>query len=515
MSKIDLPLYDADRNFADKAFRSACYAPFVSLYFDQLGFVRVCCQNFQHTLGNIVRQSLDEIWNGDRIRQLRTALKNYNFNVGCDYCQWQASEGNYNNFARQFDAWPVESTETFWPAQMELSISNTCNLECVMCNGEWSSSIRTRREKLPPLGKVYGEAFLADLRKYLPHLKWMKFLGGEPFLTHEYYRIWDMLIEDGLETPCHVTTNGTQFNAKVERILERLPVSFSISMDGVTNETVERVRVNAEFETVRENFRRFHEYSRRRGTSLVLTYCLMPLNWHEFGDYLLFADEWDVEVCVNTVLHPPEHSLYAMSSAELRPIVEGLEKQGRRVLPRLGRNRAVWVHEFERVRHRMEHADRECLPFLPGKVVERIPLAPGMEARSESELSSNAVRMLESWSGGGIVEGVICDEHDRIIDLAGEGGQFLGLDRLMCVGRPFQDIYPLLRMRYGGMTAVHRQMHGEYVDRYFGFTSPELAERTARLLTWRRHDASGGFAGSTTMATMVDRGFRKSLIDKA
>jgi MoaA/NifB/PqqE/SkfB family radical SAM enzyme len=509
MSKANLELYDRDRPFGDKAFRSACYAPFVSLYFDQLGFVRVCCQNFQHTLGNVARRSLDEIWNGERIGQLRSALRKYNFQVGCQYCKWQVDEGNYNNFARQFDRWPVESTSEFWPAQMEFSISNACNLECVMCNGEWSSSIRSRREKLPPLRKVYDDRFFADLRKYLPHVKWLKFLGGEPFLSPECRRIWDMILEDGLRTPCHVTTNGTQYNARVERILESLPVSFSVSIDGATKQTYERIRKNAVFEEVMENFRRFHDYARRRGTSIALTYCLMPANWREFGDFLLFADGWDVDVCVNTVLHPPEHSLYAMSAEELRPIVEGLEVQGRTIQPKLGRNRDVWTHELERIRHRMLHADRDALSFLPGKLVERIGVA-----RPAADPQAEARRVLEAWSGGGAVDVLVCDDRDVVV-AAGDGGDaFLGVPLADCLGRPFHDVYALLRMRYGAMTAVHRRTRGEFVDRYFGFTSLELTERTARLLSWRRTAPSGEFLGSATAATMLEAPFRPALVEK-
>lgn len=509
MASEHLELYDAERNFADKAFRSACYAPFVSLYFDQFGFVRVCCQNFQHTLGNVAHHSLDAIWTGERARNLRSALRKYNFNLGCEYCRWQLEEGNYNNFARQFDRWPVSSEAEFWPAQMEFSISNTCNLECIMCNGEWSSSIRTRREKLPPIRKVYDDRFFQDLRKYLPRLKWLKILGGEPFLAHESYRIWDMLIEEGLQTPCHVTTNGTQYSAKVQRILDRLPISFSISMDGVTKETVERVRKNADFDTLRANFRRFHEYARQRGTDIGLTYCLMPANYHEFGEYLLFADEWDCDVTVNTVLHPPAHSLYAMSAEELRPIVASLETQGERVLPQLRRNRQVWINEFERVRHRMQHAGTEVLSFLPGKLVELAQPAPIDANATERQ----AREILSRWSKGGALAEVLCDPSDVVVELRPPAQDFLGVSREECLGRPFELLYPLLRMRYGNMTTVHRQDRGPFLDRYFGFTSLELVECSMRMLTCKILDAAGNFAGSHTFATVLGEPFRRALIE--
>lgn len=504
MNEDILREFDAGRDFSQKAFRSACYAPFVSLYFDQLGFVRVCCQNGAHSLGNLATNSLDEIWNGSQARVLRSALKKYNFNLGCQYCQWQISDGNYTGFLRQFDRWPVESTTDFWPAQMEFSISNTCNLECVMCNGEWSSAIRARREKLPPLRKVYGERFYADLEKYLPHLRNVKFLGGEPFLAQESFRIWDMMIGLGLETPCHVTTNGTHYNAKIERVLEKLPFSFCISMDGVTKETVESIRVNARFEELRANFLRFLDYTKRRGTSLTLTYCLMPQNWHEFGAYLLFADEHECNVCVNTVLHPAKYSLYQMSAAQLGPIVAALDRESETLLPRLGRNREFWVQEIDRLRHRLRETDSAPLSFVPGSLA---PAAGGLPivSLSEAEKRAEASRRLEEWSGQAVSNGLVCDNQDMVLDLLPGTDDFFGIPKDQCVGRPIDDLYARIRMRFGGMTGVHRRDQGPFVDRFFGLTSLELKPRCLRFVTFPRSGDPSGSAGTLTLAAMVDR----------
>lgn len=498
--------FDANRDFSGKAFRAACYAPFTSLYFDQLGFVRVCCQNGAHSVGNIANQSLDEIWSGVRINQLRKALVKYNFNLGCQYCKWQISDGNYTGFLRQFDRFEVPSAEEFWPAQMEFSISNACNLECVMCNGEWSSSIRTRREKLPPLPKVYGDEFFAELRKYLPRLQRLKFLGGEPFLAPETLRIFEMLIEDGVSIPCHVTTNGTQYNKRVERILEKLPISLSISMDGATAETVEKVRVNASFERLIENFKRFHAYCVERSTELTLTYCLMPQNWFELGDYLLFADEWDINVYVNTVIHPPTHSLYELSPDDLRPIVEAMEARSPDILPRLGKNRHVWVYEVERLRHRLDRNQDRVMSFVPGRLSDFA--APGLSVLSEDDVNREtaARERLAAWAGGAELDGLITDNHDVVIDFIPDRDSFLGLSRSQCVGRPIDDVYSQLRGLHGGMTGVNRKERQGYTERDFGFTSPATLEAsTMRLLTFPRRDESGQLLGATTFAALAGK----------
>lgn len=346
-------LYDSTRSFAGKAIRSLCYAPFTSLYFDTQGSVRACCHNSKYPVGNILHQSIDEIWQGARISVLRQELANYRFGPGCGFCEFQTSEGCVTNAAmRKFDEFSVASDRPLWPQQMEFSISNVCNLECIMCRGLWSSAIRAHREKLAPLPRLYSDDFLMSLRKYLPHLKRAKFLGGEPFLVEEYFRLWQMMIEDSLKTPCHVTTNGTQYNSRIEKILEVIPMGLAVSIDAVRKSTYEEIRINGRYESLLQHLRIFREYTRSKGTSLTFTFCLMRQNWQEFGEFCEFADEWGCPVWVNTVLEPPEFGIYTLPLEELKSVVDSMELQANRFSSSLRKNRAVWFQELERLRRK-------------------------------------------------------------------------------------------------------------------------------------------------------------------
>jgi radical SAM protein with 4Fe4S-binding SPASM domain len=336
--------YEAARKVEKKPFPCACYAPYTSLYFNTNGDVVACCKSTSYPLGNIGKERLDDIWRGRRTHALRKALKSYNFSLGCRVCEWQINGGQFDQvYATTFDNLKVSSEEPEWPSRMEFTVSNTCNLACIMCYGELSSTIRANREKLPPLPKVYDDQFFADLRKYLPHLQEAKFFGGEPFLAQESYRIWDMMREDGVRIPIVVTTNGTQWNAKVERVLNDFHTHIAVSMDGTTKQTVESIRVNAHFETVRDNIGRFLEYVRAKKSTMSLTYCLMRQNWHEFGDYLEFGEERGLDVFINTVIDPKDCSLYTLPPGELLKIVEAMEVQDqKRGYGNLKRNGKIW-----------------------------------------------------------------------------------------------------------------------------------------------------------------------------
>jgi MoaA/NifB/PqqE/SkfB family radical SAM enzyme len=350
MTAAALAAYDRTRNFSEKAVRALCYAPYSSLYFDNRGSVRVCCHNWQHPAGNILQNTIDEIWQGAQVKILRDALKGYQFGPGCEFCEFQTAETFANAAMQRFDLLPVAEETPPWPQQMEFSISNVCNLECIMCRGLWSSAIRSRREKLPPLPRLYGDSFFEQLWKYLPHLKRLKFLGGEPLLITEYFRLWERMISDGLPIPSHVTTNGTQYNRNVERVMEHVPMGFAVSMDGATKTTLESIRVNAKYEEVIENCRRFREYARARKTSFSITFCLMRQNWHEFGDFCLMADSWDCSAGLNTVVQPPEFGIYSLPVGELRKVLNGMEAQAPMLETSLKRNRNLWFGELERIR---------------------------------------------------------------------------------------------------------------------------------------------------------------------
>ncbi len=359
--------YDSIRTFENKAFHSACYAPFVSLFFNSLGNVLACCKNDTYLLGNVTGQRLKEIWNGGKIKKLREALAQYRFEAGCEFCEWQIGEGNYQgSFPWLFERFPVDSMEPEWPAMIEFAGSNTCNFECIMCNGELSSSIRAHRDGLPPLPRLYDDRFFEDLRPFLAHLRQAKFLGGEPFLAAECHRIWSMMIEEGLMIPCHVTTNGSQYNQQVEHVLENLPVSITVSIDGATKETYQKIRLNSNYDEVMANVRRLREYTRYKREYFGIAFCLMRQNWHEFVDMLLLAEELKCSVFVNTVIGPSRCSLFTLPVKEISQIADEIEKQGSLVENRLRINHGVWKENIRRLRGK----SREGQAASVGKILD-------------------------------------------------------------------------------------------------------------------------------------------------
>ena len=371
MDRAALTRFHAARDFSAKAVRSLCYAPHTNVFFDMEGRVRVCCWNWRNVLGNVQTDSFDDMWAGAQAQILRRTLEADEFGPGCDFCHKQTEDGWTTKAVMQnFDGFKVPALDPLWPQRMEFSISNACNLECVMCNGTFSSAIRARREKLPPAKAVYSAAFIESLRKYLPHLVRAKFLGGEPFLITEYHKIWEMMTEVAPHVSCHITTNGTQYNRRVEQFMDKLNFGFAVSLDGATKETVEKIRVHANFDEQMAILKKLRAYTLERRTDLSLTFCFMRQNWHEFGEFCRFADGWGCSVGINTVNNPPQYSVNNLPLEELRHIVRTMEAQAGKLETELGLNRQVWFAEFERLQRKYRAVERRTPACDPPATTE-------------------------------------------------------------------------------------------------------------------------------------------------
>ena len=287
------------------------------------------------------------MWHGDPAKKLRKAVAKGDFSLGCERCDPGGTPGGEaHSHARQFDVLPGRMRP--FPRRMDFVLSNRCNLQCVMCSGDLSSSIRAQREHRPPLPTVYDDAFFEQLREFLPHLEVAYFLGGEPFLATESRRVWDLMIELELDIPVWVVTNGTQWSPKVEHYLRNLRMGLSVSVDGLRPETTAAIRVGADREQVLENVARYREILEPKGGNVVLNYCLMRENWQEFRGFLAECDDLDLDGRVVTVTDPNEFSLFHLDHDAYVRIVEEMQASDRTASP-LGRNRHVWTTEMARL----------------------------------------------------------------------------------------------------------------------------------------------------------------------
>jgi len=332
--------YNTARDCRDK--RSICHAPGYSMYFGRDGLVTACCYSRANPLGQIPDQTIAEIWFGKAYGKMRGEVGRNILPTGCETCVDQLRARNFKGLlAAQFDPFartPGEARSLRWktllqsgkllpyPSRMEFELSNKCNLECAMCSGFFSSSIRSNREKLPPLPQVYDKSFAQQIREFVPHLKEAKFFGGEPFLIDLYYEVWELFIELNPSCRVAITTNSTVFTEKVRRVVEKLNCQIIVSLDSLNKATYESIRVNATFEKTMANLDLFMEINREKNQPLSMAVCPMVSNWRELPEMVEFANRRGLLLFFNTVLFPEESSLKSLSKKKQKALLEVLRK---------------------------------------------------------------------------------------------------------------------------------------------------------------------------------------------
>jgi radical SAM protein with 4Fe4S-binding SPASM domain len=445
-----------------------CVAPRTSRYLDTRGNVLACCHSHQAPLGNVGEAPLADIWHGTVAGEMRRRLDASVLPDACRHCRWQLADGNVEGvYLRQFDRFRPDA-DLDWPVQIEFALSNRCNLECAMCNGDFSSTIRSRREGRAPLPVVYGDDFFAQLPPFLRRLRQARFLGGEPFLVPEYQRIWDLLVAEGRPVDCDVTTNGTVWTPRIAATLDALPFSIGVSVDGVTAETVEAIRVGADFATVMANLERFSAYCARRGTPFTMTFCLMTPNWHEFPAFVQLADDLGAQVVVNTVTWPPHLSLYELGPEELAPVLDALSGTGSAVID-------AEVERLRRWRDRRTHGAGDAH-------FERWSPLPA----STPEVTAP----VDPWAGAGAGPvGVLrTDADDRVV--AVETDEVLGVARDELLGQSYGTALRAMAERHGDLLLVA--------------DGPQTAEGLVRDLLFDRDGSLTRARSVTTVAVAPD-----------
>lgn len=304
----------------------ACYAPFQSMRFNHSGNVLACCFNRGNILGKFPEQSLEEIWFGSNLKKLQNAISKNNFSLGCQSCEKYITCGNREmSGASQYDYLKAQKQHQKYPTMFDFELGSTCNFECIMCSGEYSTAIRANREKKSPYYSPYednAELFTNQLVPFMPHLQEMRFVGGEPFLMKIYYNIWDKVIEINPQVLLNVLTNGSILNKRVQAMLKKGNFKISVSIDSLVKKTYEEIRINGDFDKVMSNVSFFHKLMQEKGHIMNFNLCPMRQNWQEIPDYFNYCNQNNIKVVLHTVDFPIHCSLWNLPKKELKHMEE-------------------------------------------------------------------------------------------------------------------------------------------------------------------------------------------------
>jgi MoaA/NifB/PqqE/SkfB family radical SAM enzyme len=301
-----------------------CHAPFTSMKISMDGRISPCCYN--RSMDELYpNKSLMDIWQGAVFNSYQKSIKKRTFPLGCAICEDAVKNQEYSTVKlKQYDhLW----SKNKMPVMFELALDNTCNLECVMCNGRYSSSIRRNKEKLPPIKSLFNESFREEFKAFIPHLETVVFAGGEPFLIPLYYDLWEDIIQLNPDCEISVVTNGTILNQKVKDVLNRGNFRINLSFEATTKSTYEAIRKNAIYEAVLKNMNYFGQYMTNKGETLNIPACPLKHNKNELPDLIRFCNTKNYSLNFVHVNNAYSQALFSLSKNELDTLAQFYQSQ--------------------------------------------------------------------------------------------------------------------------------------------------------------------------------------------
>jgi sulfatase maturation enzyme AslB (radical SAM superfamily) len=281
--------------------KTFCMHPFTGLATREDGAIKVCCRSAP--IGFIQDSSLEEIWNGNAMREVRRQVLCGERPEVCKPCfdledqgveslrqrhiNGVIPEARINLYPNALDTLQEDYTMPFEFPTMEIKLNNLCNLKCRMCHpmdstswNDWNQVkdfyVKENNYLVPVISNLGLETskylcpfedtdnWWASFEKLLPHFRRVEFAGGEPLMDPQHYKILDMLKPYGKNIELKYATNGTTTGIKGGRTIHDYwphfrSIAVNVSIDGI-HSVYDYIRSNSSFATVEENVKVFQSF---------------------------------------------------------------------------------------------------------------------------------------------------------------------------------------------------------------------------------------------------------------
>ena len=210
-----------------------CILPWIHLHAFANGDVYPCCMaDYNFKLGNSRNQTFTEIWNSQRMKELRVSMINDQQHGACNKCYNIENSGgtsmrqNMNaQFSHKFTnvdtTHPDGTVDKVDMTYMDIRFSNICNFKCRSCGPTFSSQWKDEWEQLytggtwPRVTRVKNTLaeVWEDIETWIDTVEQIYFAGGEPLIMDEHYKILEYLIAN------NKTDIGISYNTNMSTLV--------------------------------------------------------------------------------------------------------------------------------------------------------------------------------------------------------------------------------------------------------------------------------------------------------
>ncbi|NDB79887.1 twitch domain-containing radical SAM protein, partial [archaeon] len=257
--------------------KNLCILPWIHIEADPLGRAKPCCL-YEGDLGSLTNSSIKDVWNGNKLQQLRKDFLEDKRPIGCRQC-WVTDDANAESkrvrdnkrFGKRHQSrFDSQIDNVLPPVYYDLKLGTVCNLKCRTCSTassfKWEEDeIKLYGESLNPNSKSYwisdNAPIWTELTDSLPYIEFFDFSGGEPFLIKRHTELLKECVKKDYakNISIHYNTNGSVMpdTHLIELWKEFKDVNIMVSMDS-TESRFEYMRHPAKWKIVEKTFDYFN-----------------------------------------------------------------------------------------------------------------------------------------------------------------------------------------------------------------------------------------------------------------
>lgn len=320
-----------------------CPLPWIHLAIRNNGDLRVCCQANQGKDKGLLRKEDGSIYNAEydnlndsrnskKLKDIRKAMLNDKWHPDCIRCQREEESGMRSRFSYEEELWTKSLTsddtkkltntdgsidiKNIPVLYFDLRFGNKCNLKCRTCGPTDSSLwyedqvklwgdtyIDTPGEmKIKHINGKYiiendiykwykKEYFWNQLYKYIPDIKHVYMVGGEPLLIKEHYNFLEECISQGFSKNITIeyNTNLVFIPNKVWGLWKHFKsINIGVSIDGI-GKINDYIRFPSKWKTIESNLRKLN--SAGSNFNVWIAHTVNALNIYNLPDFLKWISD--------------------------------------------------------------------------------------------------------------------------------------------------------------------------------------------------------------------------------
>lgn len=185
------------------------------------------------------------------------------------------------------------------PRCLGLVLGNACNIDCVHCYQAKNGDNLLRPAEV-------GAALRHELTAFYPYLATLRIQGGEVFAIRGFSDLIDDVAKFATRPILSISTNATLIDEAWAERLVRTPFSnITVSIDGGTRATYNRLRRGADLDQVLANVERVQRWKQKLGQEMPYLdsfFVIMRSNFREIPQYLeLMREQGMADVALQTM----------------------------------------------------------------------------------------------------------------------------------------------------------------------------------------------------------------------